>query len=86
MANDPEKPANIKPATEVEASGAPDQVVPDVDMSHPAVDDNPRANTSLAQNRIDFNDPTLSGAEQTAANLRKQGVPVAEAGKSTKGK
>ncbi|MCJ2132457.1 hypothetical protein [Methylobacterium sp. E-045] len=86
MADETTKPANIKPATEVEASGAPDQVVPDVDMSHPAVDDNPRANTSLAQNRIDFNDPTLSGAEQTAANLRKQGVPVAEPSKAGKAK
>ncbi|WP_082524004.1 hypothetical protein [Methylobacterium sp. Leaf399] len=73
-----EKPADIKPATSVDTSGAPQQVVPDVDMSHPAVDDNPRANTTVDQNRIDFNDPTLSGAEAVAKNLREQGIGVAE--------
>ena len=75
-----EKPADIAPATEVDTSGAPQQIVPDVDMSHPAVDDNPRAKTTLDQNRIDFNDPTLSGAEAVAKNLREQGVSIAEPG------
>lgn len=64
------KAANIPAATSVYTSGAPQQVVPDVDMSHPAVDDNPRANTTVDQNRIDFNDPTLSGAEAVEQNLR----------------
>lgn len=65
--------AKIKPATVFEASGAPHQIVPDVDPSHPAVDNDPRAGTSVEQNRIDFNDPTLSGAEAVEANLKAQG-------------
>ena len=64
--------AKIKPATEFEASGAPHQIVPDVDVNHPAVDNDPRAGTSVEQNRIDFNDPTLSGAEAVAKNLDAQ--------------
>lgn len=68
-----EKKANIAPATSFAPSGAPVQTVPDVDPSHPAVDDNPRADTTEDQNRIDFNDPTLSGAEAVAKNLEKQG-------------
>ncbi|WP_264045548.1 hypothetical protein [Methylobacterium flocculans] len=80
------KAANIPAATSVDTSGAPQQVVPDVDMSHPAVDDNPRANTTVDQNRIDFNDPTLSGAEAVAQNLREQGIAVAEPAADTKGK
>ncbi len=69
----PKDPANLPAATEVNTSGAVQQVVPDVDLSHPAVDDNPRARTSVDQNRIDFNDPTLSGAEAVEANLKAQG-------------
>lgn len=64
-----QKPANIAPATEINPSGAPQQVVPDVDMSHPAVDDNPRAGTTVDQNRIDFNDPTKPGADVVAEQL-----------------
>lgn len=64
--------ANIAPATEIDPSGAPHQIVSDVDLSHPAVDDNPRANTTVEQNRIDFNDPTLSGSEAVAKNLDAQ--------------
>lgn len=67
------KPANIAPATEFSTSGAPVQVVSDVDPTHPAVDDNPRANTTVDQNRIDFNDPTISGAEAVEANLKNEG-------------
>ncbi|QBE91911.1 hypothetical protein DRN02_007700 [Sphingomonas paucimobilis] len=59
----------VAPATEIDTSGAPQQIVPDVDMSHPAVDNDPRANTTADQNRIDFNDPTISGADQVAINL-----------------
>jgi hypothetical protein len=62
-------PAKIDPATTVDAAGAPQQIVPDVDLSHPAVDDNPRAGTTSEQNKIDFNDPTLSGQEAVEKNL-----------------
>lgn len=64
--------ANIAAATEFDPSGAPVQIVSDVDPSHPAVDNNPRANTTVDQNRIDFNDPTISGAEAVAQSLAKQ--------------
>ncbi|MET3826559.1 hypothetical protein ABIC16_002252 [Sphingomonas sp. PvP055] len=67
------KPDNgIAPATDIDTAGAPQQIVPDVDMNHPAVDADPRANTSAEQNRIDFNDPTLSGAEAVEQNLNAQ--------------
>ncbi|WP_432344700.1 hypothetical protein WMC41_15970 [Shinella yambaruensis] len=69
-----DKPANIPPATEVDPSGAPMQIVPDVDMTHPAVDADPRKGTSIDQNRIDFNDPNKSGAEAVADMLNAQGV------------
>ena len=62
-------PADIKPATAIDPSGAPVQTVPDVDPSHPAVDNDPRANTTAAQNRIDFNDPTRSDADVVAEQL-----------------
>jgi len=62
--------ANIKEATDFETSGAPIQIVGDVDPKHPAVDANPRENTTVDQNRIDFNDPTLSGPEAVEANLK----------------
>lgn len=58
-----------KPATESTPSGAPDQVVADVDMGHPAVDSDPRAGTTAEQNRIDFNDPTISGEEASRRAL-----------------
>jgi hypothetical protein len=70
------KPADIAPATEVDPSGAPVQIVPDVDLSHPAVDADPRKGTTAAQNRIDFNDPNLSGGEAVAKMLRAQGVEI----------
>jgi hypothetical protein len=66
-----EKKANVAPATEFDPSGAPIQTVADVDPSHPAVDDNPRANTTELQNRIDFNDPTKDGAEVVAEKLKQ---------------
>ena len=68
--------SNIAPATEIDPSGAPVQIVPDVDMSHPAVDADPRKGTTVAQNRIDFNDPNKSGAEAVADMLNAQGVPT----------
>lgn len=67
-----ENKANVAPATEFAPSGAAVQTVPDVDPSHPAVDDNPRENTTEEQNRIDFNDPTISGQEAVERNLKGQ--------------
>ena len=61
------------PADTFNPSGAPDQVVDDVDPDHPAVDNDPRAKTSALQNQIDFNDPTLTGSEAVAKNLEEQG-------------
>lgn len=66
---DVEKPANVKPADGFTPSGAPDQVVPEVDGGHPAVDANPRAGTTEGQNQIDFNDPTKPGHEVVAEQL-----------------
>ncbi len=63
----------IPAAAEFEPSGAPLQIVPDVDPSHPAVDNDPRAATTADQNRIDFNDPNLTGAEAVAKALAAQG-------------
>jgi hypothetical protein len=65
-------PAEIAAATTFSTSGAPVQVVPDVNPDHPAVDNNPRANTTALMNRIDFNDPTISGAEAAAKMLDGQ--------------
>lgn len=66
------KPADIPAATSIDTSGAPQQIVPDVDLDHPAVDNDPRAGTTVEQNKIDFNDPNLSGAEAVAMNLAAQ--------------
>lgn len=66
------KPADIPAATSIDTSGAPQQIVPDVDLSHPAVDADPRAGTTVEQNKIDFNDPTLPGAEAVEKNLADQ--------------
>ncbi len=62
----------IAPAATIDTSGAPQQIVPDVDMTHPAVDADPRAHTTAVQNRIDFNDPSLDGPEAVEANLEDQ--------------
>lgn len=66
------KPADIPAATSIDTSGAPQQIVPDVDLSHPAVDADPRAGTTVEQNKIDFNDPNLTGAEAVEKNLADQ--------------
>lgn len=63
-------PAGIAPATDVDTSGAPQQIVPDVDLEHPAVDNDPRANTTETMNRIDFNDPAKPGHEVVEEALR----------------
>lgn len=62
--------ANIPSATKFNPSGAPIQSVPDVDPTHAAVDADPRKGTSEDQNRIDFNDPTLSGQDAVEKNLK----------------
>ena len=65
--------ANIPAASEFSPSGAPRQVT-DIDVDHPAVDNDPRAGTTADQNRIDFNDPSRSGSEIVADQLaEKQG-------------
>ncbi|MCE4223408.1 hypothetical protein HCU64_06560 [Methylobacterium sp. C25] len=90
--NDGSQAADIAPAKTIDTSGAPQQLVPDVDMSHPAVDDNPRAGRSVLQNKIDFNDPTIPGHQAVADALNEQGVEtmdqdeVAEAAKKSKNK
>ncbi len=48
---------NDTPAITSSASDAPAQIAPNVDLLHPAVDGDPRANTTPLMNRIDFNDP-----------------------------
>lgn len=75
-------PANIPAATEFLPSGAPAQTT-DFDVNHPAVDNNPRANTTVVQNQIDFNDPTIEGHEAVARNL---GYPTEADKKSSKAK
>ena len=61
--------ADIAPATEFAPSGAPIQPVPDVDLTHPALDADPRANTTADQNRIDFNDPSRAGVDVVSEQL-----------------
>jgi hypothetical protein len=64
--------ADIPAAETIDTSGAPQQIVPDVDLDHPAVDNDPRAGTSADQNRIDFNDPSLDGREVVEKSLNDQ--------------
>lgn len=63
--------ADLAPADTIDTAGAPQQIVPDVDMSHPAVDADPRAGTTVAQNQIDFNDPNRDGREVVEEALAK---------------
>lgn len=65
-------PADVAPATAFSTSGAPVQVVPDVDVNSPAVDNDPRAGTTLNMNRIDFNDPHAPGHEVVERALKDQ--------------
>jgi hypothetical protein len=65
--------AEIAPATDIDTSGAPQQIVPDVDLDHPAVDNDPRADTTETMNRIDFNDPVKPGHEVVEEALKPQG-------------
>ncbi len=61
--------AEIASATEFSPSGAPRQVT-DIDVDHPAVDNDPRSGTTVNQNRIDFNDPTIEGSEAVERALK----------------
>ncbi len=70
--------ANIKPAKSIDTSGAPQQIVPDVDLNHPAVDNDPRAGTTVNQNAIDFNDPTIPGHQAVAEKLGMKVVSDAD--------
>lgn len=63
--------ADISPASEFSPSGAARQVT-DIDIGHPAVDNDPRAGTTVNQNRIDFNDPLRSGSEIVEDMLKDQ--------------
>ena len=69
--------SGVAPATSFSPSGAANQVVPDVDPSHPAVDTDPRASTSALDNKIVFNDPNKSGADAVADLLKGQKFDVA---------
>lgn len=61
-------------AADMDASGAfvEPEIKSRIDVDHPAVDNNPRAGTTVNQNRIDFNDPTKSGADAVSDNLDAQ--------------
>lgn len=73
LAADMSGPAGLSPAGSDAISGSGAIVEPGVtdaiDVSHPAVDNNPRADTTVNQNKIDFNDPTASQTEAVEANL-----------------
>jgi len=72
-----DKPQELKPATEFEASGAIIEpgIVSGVDMSHPSIDANPREKSTADMNRIDLNEPTAltSQEESVEKNLKAQG-------------
>lgn len=64
-------PADVAAGDQFSTSGAPRQVT-DFDIAHPAVDNDPRSDTTADMNRIDFNDPTRPGHEIVAEQLRAQ--------------
>lgn len=65
---------NIKPATEMAASGAfiEPEIVERIDVEHPAVDNHPRKGQPKIANQIDFNDPNLDSSEAVEKNLEDQ--------------
>jgi hypothetical protein len=73
LAADMSGPAGVPPAGSDAISGSGGIVEPVVtdaiDVSHPAVDNNPRADTTVNQNKIDFNDPTASQTEAVETNM-----------------
>lgn len=66
---DKSAPADLAAASEFSTSGAARQVT-DIDVGHPAVDNDPRANTTETMNRIDFNDPVRPGHEIVGEQLK----------------
>lgn len=68
-----DKPANIAPATEAEASGAIiEPGAKKIDMNHASVDDNPRKDTTVDMNQIDFNEPSaLTPPEEAVEDALK---------------
>lgn len=72
----PAEPDKLSPATsdDIEASGAMvEPTIKDrIDTKHPAVDDEPRKGVPATSNQIDFNDPTITGAEAVEQNLKAQ--------------
>lgn len=74
----PTKPDELAPATGFAASGAviEEEIVERVDMSHPSVDANPRANSTGDMNRIDFNNPSglVNQEESVIENLEEAGL------------
>lgn len=67
------RPADIGAAGTDSISGSGAILEPDaaskIDVDHPAVDNNPRAGTTVRQNQVDFNDPSLKDAEAVAEQL-----------------
>lgn len=61
-------------ASKLESSGAfiEEGAKKMVDVKSPAVDNNPRAGTTVAQNRIDFNDPTANDRQAVERRLSDQ--------------
>jgi hypothetical protein len=70
------EPADVgaAPAKAIEGSGAivEPSIKSAIDVDHPAVDNNPRAGTTVRQNQTDFNDPSLKDEEAVAENLDRQ--------------
>lgn len=60
--------SGVAAASAFEPSGAPDQV-PSIDVDHPAVDNDPRANSTAEMNQIDFNDPSKAAGDVVAEQL-----------------
>lgn len=68
--------AGIAAGGTLEASGAilEDDAKAKIDLSHAAVDDNPRAGTTVKMNQIDFNEPSaLTPQHEAVEKALKQG-------------
>lgn len=65
----------LTPATKIDASGAfiEPEIAEQINVEHPAVDNNPRKGQPKLANQIDFNDPHLTSEEAVAKNLGKPG-------------
>lgn len=60
--------SGIAPASSFAPSGAPEQDMP-IDVTHPALDNDPRANTTAEMNQIDLNDPAKPAGVAVAEQL-----------------